>query len=116
MKLPADSSLTPQAIPANTDNSAGVIGEVVSAVQRKCPDDDSHWQKAYQAATAGMKRIVIHLDAQADEYAWKIELEVGKVMETDGMNHLGWGAKIAENTVQGLAGGIVTPRRRFRAA
>ncbi len=100
-KLPADSSLTPQAIPSNADNSAGVIGEVVSAVQGKRPDDDSHWQKAYPAAAAGMKRIVIHLDAQADEYAWKIELSVGKVMETDGVNHIGGGAKIAEKTVDG---------------
>jgi len=100
-KLPADSSLTPQAIPSNADNSAGVIGEVVSAVQGKRPDDDSHWLKAYPAATAGMKRIVIHLDAQADEYAWKIELSVGKVMETDGVNHIGGGAKIAEKTVDG---------------
>jgi ecotin len=100
-KLPADSSLTPQAIPANADNTAGVIGEVVSAVQGKRPDDDSHWQKAYPAATAGMKRSVIHLDAQADEYAWKIELWVGKVMETDGVNHIRGGAKIAEKTVDG---------------
>ena len=100
-KLPADSSLTPQAIPSNADNSAGVIGEAVSAVKVKRPDDDSHWQKAYPAAAAGMKRIVIHLDAQADEYAWKIELSVGKVMETDGVNHIGGGAKIAEKTVDG---------------
>lgn len=100
-KLPADSSLTPQAIPSNADNSAGVIGEAVSAVKGKRPDDDSHWQKAYPAAAAGMKRIVIHLDAQADEYAWKIELSVGKVMETDGVNHIGGGAKIAEKTVDG---------------
>ncbi len=100
-KLPADSSLTPQAIPSNADNSAGVIGEAVSAVKVKRPDDDSHWQKAYPAAAAGMKRIVIHLDAQADEFAWKIELSVGKVMETDGVNHIGGGAKIAEKTVDG---------------
>ena len=103
-KLPADSSLTPQAIPAipaDPDNYAGVIGEVVSAVPGKRPDDDSHWQKAYPAAAAGMKRIVIHLDAQADEYAWKIELWVGKVMETDGVNHIRGGAKIAEKTVDG---------------
>jgi ecotin len=100
-KLPADSSLTPQAIPSNADNSAGVIGEVVSAVQGKRPDNDSHWQKAYPAAAAGMKRIVIHLDAQADEFAWKVELSVGKEMETDGVNHMGGGAKIEEKTVEG---------------
>ena len=100
-KLPADSSLTPQAIPSNADNSAGVIGEAVSAVKGKRPDDDSHWQKAYPAAAAGMKRIVIHLDAQADEFAWKVELSVGKEMETDGVNHMGGGAKIEEKTVEG---------------
>ena len=50
---------------------------------------------------AGQKRIVIHLDAQADESAWKIELSVGKVMETDGVNHLGGGAKIEEKNVEG---------------
>ena len=100
-KLPADSSLTPQAIPSNADNSAGVIGEAVSAVKVKRPDDDSHWQKAYPAAAAGMKRIVIHLDAQADEFAWKVELSVGKEMETDGVNRMGGGAKIAEKTVDG---------------
>lgn len=67
----------------------------------KRPDDASHWPKAYPAAAAGMKRIVIHLDAQADEQAWKIELTVGKVMETDGVNRLGGGAKIEEKTVEG---------------
>ena len=67
----------------------------------KRPNDNSHWQKAYPAATTGMKRIVIHLDAQADEHAWKIELSVGRVMETDGVNHIGGGAKIAEKTIDG---------------
>jgi len=67
----------------------------------KRPDDDSHWQKAYPAAAAGMKRIVIHLDGQADEFAWKVELSVGKEMETDGVNRMGGGAKIEEKTVEG---------------
>ena len=67
----------------------------------KRPDDDSHWQKAYPAAAAGMKRIVIHLDAQADEFAWKVELSVGKEMETDGVNRMGGGATIEEKTVEG---------------
>jgi ecotin len=67
----------------------------------KRADDDSQWQKAYPAASQGMKRIVIHLDSQPDESAWKIELEVGKVMETDGVNHLGGGAKIEEKTLEG---------------
>jgi len=67
----------------------------------KYADEDSHWQKAYPAAPAGQKRVVIHLETQPDESAWKIEVSVGKVMETDGVNHLGGGAKIEEKTVQG---------------
>jgi hypothetical protein len=43
VKLPDDASLTTQANPANADTSVGAIGEVVSAVQGKRPDDDSHW-------------------------------------------------------------------------
>lgn len=65
------------------------------------PDDDSHWQKAYPAAEKGMKRIVIHLDAQKDEYSWKVELIVGKTMETDGVNHVALMGHIEERTVQG---------------
>jgi len=78
------------------------LSAVLSAAEpAKYPDEASQWRKAYPAATAGQKRIVIHLDAQADESAWKIELSVGKVMETDGVNHLGGGAKIEEKNVEG---------------
>ena len=72
-----------------------------SATLHARPDDASSWQKAYPAAATGMKRIVIHLDAQADEFAWKVELSVGKEMETDGVNRMGGGAKIEEKTVVG---------------
>lgn len=80
---------------------ACLASATLAAEPGKRPDDDSHWQKAYPAAAAGMKRVVIHLDAQTDEYAWKIELTVGKEMETDGVNQMGGGAKIEEKTVQG---------------
>ena len=63
------------------------------------PDDDSHWQKAYPAAEKGMKRIVIHLDAQKDEYSWKVELIVGKMTETDGVNRLALLGKIEERQI-----------------
>ncbi len=65
------------------------------------PDDDSHWQKAYPAAEKGMKRIVIHLDAQKDEFAWKVELIVGKTVETDGVNHVALLGKVEERPVEG---------------
>jgi ecotin len=67
----------------------------------KYADEASQWRKAYPAAPAGQKRIVIHLDSQPDESAWKVEISVGKVMETDGVNHVGGGAKIEEKNVEG---------------
>jgi ecotin len=65
------------------------------------PSDASSWQKAYPAAEKGMKRIVIHLDAQKDEYSWKVELIVGKTVETDGVNRVALMGNIEEHTVQG---------------
>lgn len=65
------------------------------------PDDDSHWQKAYPAAKPGQRRIVIHLEAKPDESEWKVEVVVGRMMETDGTNHYGLGGQIREVTVQG---------------
>lgn len=67
----------------------------------KRADEASLWQKAYPAATTGQKRIVIHLESQTDESAWKIEISVGKVMETDGVNTVGGGAKLEERNVEG---------------
>ena len=65
------------------------------------PDAVSQWQKAYPAAAKGMKRIVIHLEAKSDEFAWKVELSAGRTIETDGVNHVGGGARIVEKTVEG---------------
>lgn len=67
----------------------------------KRPDDDSQWQKAYPAAKPGQRRIVIHLEAKPDEDEWKVEVTVGKVMETDGVNRYGLGGQITERTVEG---------------
>lgn len=72
-----------------------------SATLHARPDDASSWQKAYPAAEKGMKRIVIHLDAQKDEFSWKVELIVGKMMETDGVNRVALMGTIEERTVQG---------------
>ena len=65
------------------------------------PSDASSWQKAYPAAEKGMKRIVIHLDAQKDEFSWKVELIVGKTLETDGVNRVALMGKIEERSVEG---------------
>ena len=72
-----------------------------AAPEKKRPDDESHWQKAYPAAKAGQRRVVIHLEAKPDEDDWKVEVVVGKVMETDGVNRYGLGGRIEEKTVEG---------------
>jgi len=72
-----------------------------SATLHARPSDASSWQKAYPAAEKGMKRIVIHLDAQKDEFSWKVELIVGKTVETDGVNRVALMGKIEERPVEG---------------
>lgn len=72
-----------------------------SATLHARPSDASSWQKAYPAAEKGMKRIVIHLDAQKDEFSWKVELIVGKTLETDGVNRVALMGKIEERPVEG---------------
>lgn len=67
----------------------------------KRASDGSHWEKAYPPAKPGMRRVVIHLEARPDEDDWKVEIIVGKVIETDGVNRVGMGGEIREETVQG---------------
>ena len=64
-------------------------------------DEGSHWQKAYPPAKAGEVRHVLHLATEPDESALKVELIVGKVIGTDGVNHYFLGGGIKEETVQG---------------
>lgn len=61
----------------------------------------SSWEKAYPAPKAGYKRVVIHLEAKPDEDDWRVEVVVGKVMETDGVNRVGLMGRLEENTVEG---------------
>lgn len=65
------------------------------------PSDDSHWQKAYPAAKQGYRRVVIHLEAKTNEDDWRVEVVVGRMMETDGVNRVGLVGRIEEKTVQG---------------
>jgi ecotin len=65
------------------------------------PSDGSHWQKAYPAAKAGYRRVVIHLEAKPSEDDWRVEVVVGRMMETDGVNRVGLVGRIEEKTVQG---------------
>ncbi len=72
-----------------------------SASPAKRASEGSSWEKAYPPAQKGMRRVVIHLEAKANEDDWKVEIIVGKIIETDGVNRYGIGGAIKEETVQG---------------
>jgi ecotin len=68
-----------------------------------CMADEQYdlWKKAYPKAQEGQVRHVLHLPQQANEQAMKVELIVGKVMETDGVNLVSLGGTIKEQDVPG---------------
>jgi ecotin len=57
--------------------------------------------KAFPLAEEGMVRYVLKLPEQADESAIKVELIVGKTVQTDEENRYFFGGKIAAETIQG---------------
>ena len=57
--------------------------------------------KAFPAAGEGMVRHVLQLPQQADESRFKVELIVGKTVETDAGNRYFFGGSIEEETIQG---------------
>ena len=57
--------------------------------------------KAYSPAGAGMVRHVLHLPKQADEYAFKVELIVGKTVQVDGVNTYFFAGRIEEKIIEG---------------
>ena len=57
--------------------------------------------KAFPAAGEGMVRHVLQLPPQADESGFKLELIVGKTVETDAGNRYFFGGRIEEETIQG---------------
>jgi ecotin len=57
--------------------------------------------KAFPAAGEGMVRYVLQLPAQADETGFKVELIVGKTVETDAGNRYFFGGRIEEDTIKG---------------
>ena len=71
-------------------------------------EDEPAWKakarkqlKAYPKAEDGMVRYVLYLEPKADESLCQVELIVGKVIETDGVNKYGFGGKIQEQVVKG---------------
>ncbi|MBN2704418.1 MAG: ecotin family protein [Pontiellaceae bacterium] len=57
--------------------------------------------KAYPAAEEGMVRYVVQLPEEADEALFKVELQVGKIVNTDAENRYFFSGRIEENTVEG---------------
>lgn len=57
--------------------------------------------KAFPPAEEGMVRYVLQLPAQDDEFAFKVELVVGKTVTVDGVNRYFFGGRIEEETIQG---------------
>jgi ecotin len=57
--------------------------------------------KAFPPAEDGIVRYVLQLPKQADESAFKVELIVGKTIQTDERNRYFFGGKIETETIQG---------------
>ena len=57
--------------------------------------------KAFPPADEGMSRFVLQLPEQADETLIKVQLLVGKTVQTDEQNRYFFGGKINEETIQG---------------
>jgi ecotin len=57
--------------------------------------------KAFPPAEEGMARYVIHLPEQADEAGWRVELLVGKTVQTDAANRYFFGGTLETETIEG---------------
>lgn len=57
--------------------------------------------KAFPPADEGMSRFVLQLPEQADETLFKVQLLIGKTVQTDERNRYFYGGKIIEETIQG---------------
>ena len=59
------------------------------------------YMKAFPPAEKGMTRWVLNLPKQNDEYAFKVELIVGKVVKLDRANRYFFGGKIEKKVIKG---------------
>ena len=57
--------------------------------------------QAFPPPEAGMVRYVLELPKQEDESAFKVELAVGKTVQTDPQNRYFFGGEIVEETIEG---------------
>jgi ecotin len=57
--------------------------------------------KAYPPAPQGMKRCVLYLPEQENEYDFRVEVQVGKTVDADPINRFFFAGELKEETVEG---------------
>ncbi len=75
----------------------GILNLLLVMLSARAADN----MKAYPPADAAMVRHVLQLPKQADEYAFKVELIVGKTVQVDVVNTYFFVGKIEEKTIEG---------------
>lgn len=59
------------------------------------------YMKAFPPAEAGMVRYVLEVPEQGNESAFRVELAVGKTIQTDAQNRYFYGGEIVKETIEG---------------
>ena len=70
-----------------------------TTVVTRAADDPN--MKAFPPADAGMSRYIITVPEQKDEYAFKIELIIGKTVKTDAANRYFFGGTLETVAIEG---------------
>lgn len=78
-------------------NAAAVTVFLLAASSAQAADN----MKAFPPAEEGMTRHVLNLPKQEDENAFRVELIVGKTVETDAVNRYFFGGELVEETIEG---------------
>lgn len=65
------------------------------------PAPDPNNMKAFPPAAAGQTRFVLQLPQVADESALKVEVIVGRTVQTDGVNRYFFGGKVDAQNIEG---------------
>ncbi len=78
-------------------SAAAVSVFLLAAIGARAADN----MKAFPPAEKGMTRHVLQLPEQEDENAFRVELIVGKTVETDAVNRYFFGGELVEETIEG---------------
>ena len=85
-----------------TKTNFALLG-LISILAHPLQAEDHKYLKAFPKAAKGMTRYVIELPHKnrGEESAFKVELIVGKVLETDGVNRMFLGGKLETKPLKG---------------